>query len=300
MPTSSSTTGSRFAVDLGDLKLSSLDEKQIGTEIQAILLRKVAEMDSGGRSRAANFQDRFPNGTMGFWNPPNGEPGGPPHFPFPWSTPSQPQRALTPEDHTTVMRAIMEHPFEVIHYMDKRDRTPNPSGVAVLEAARQVENIGPHVKTLIDMILELLKSLETTRSRAPAELQRSLDDLRGRLTGRPIDEQISMLRSLRSSYRGQDGIAEGMEVAARILEDGRSSIYSPDHSFYRMLQEGRTRSARAGAVSNIKDADALGAAFGGGVGVLVGGIGAAPGAAGSSAAASAGTAIGELINWIFF
>jgi hypothetical protein len=295
MPTSNSTTGSRFAVDLGDLKLPPIGEKQIAAEIQAIVLRKIAEMDTGGRSRMAKFKDQFPDGTMGFWNPPD---GGPPHFPFPWGTPSQPQReALTPEDHTTVMRAIMDHPFEVLHYMDKKDRTSNASPVAVLEAARQVENIGPHAKTLIERILEILKALEGARSRAPEDYQRSLDDLRGRLTGLPIDDQISTLRSLRSSYRGQDGIAEGMEVAARMLEDGKSSIYSPDHPFYRMLQEGRTRAARK-PIDDIKNADTLGAVAGGGVGVFVGGVGAGPGAAAGGAGASAGAAIVHLINWL--
>jgi hypothetical protein len=105
MPTSSSTTGSRFAVDLGDLKLSPLDEKQVGAEIQATVIRKIAEMDTRGRSRLSRFQDQFPDGTMGLIL----EPNGPPPSPLPWESPSRPQReALTPEDHTTVMRAIME------------------------------------------------------------------------------------------------------------------------------------------------------------------------------------------------
>ena len=92
-----------------------------------------------------------------------------------------------------------------------------------------------------------------------------------------------------------------MEIAARILEDGQDSIYSPDHSFYKLLQEGKgsSRSAAREVLSDMADLDGVGAAAGGAVGSFFGGIGAAPGAVAAGAGASAGAAIGHAIIWLF-
>jgi hypothetical protein len=132
---------------------------------------------------------------------------------------------------------------------------------------------------------------------APADLQRTVDDLRGRLAGRPIDEMISTLRSLKDSYRGQDGIAESMEVAAHVLEDGKSSIYSLDHPFYRILQEGRTRESMRSALHDIAAGDVIGGTVGGVVGAVGGPVTAVGGAVGGAAGGSAGVVIGYLLDW---
>ena len=89
-----------------------------------------------------------------------------------------------------------------------------------------------------------------------------------------------------------------MEFAARILEDGQSSIYSPEFPFYRMLREGKGSRATRSALGDIADIDTVGAAVGGGVGLLAAGIGAGPGAAAGSAGASAGAAIAATIEWL--
>ncbi len=296
MATQNSTAGSRFAVDLGGLKLPSVIEKRVEAEIQAAVLRALAETDLGGRSRLEDLiVGRFPDGTAGMIINVEGEGAW-----LPWKLPGKPLReTLTAEDHTLIVRAIMEHPFEVIQYMNKAERTSDPSPTAVLEAALQVEQIDSYTKDRIRTVLEILPRLEDARKNAPAELQGSLDELRGRLARRPIDEQIRSLRSLKTNYRERDGLAEGMEFAAQILEDGRTTIYSPEFSFYRMLREGKRARAERKPIEDIKDADTLGAVAGGGVGVFVGGIGAGPGAAAGGAGASAGAAIAHAIRWLF-
>ncbi len=294
MANQSSRGGSRFAVDLGDVKLSNVAEKRVEAEIQAVVLRALAETDlRAGRRIDDLVIDKFPDGTLGLWiNPEQGWP--------PWQPVTPSREELTPQDHTAIVKAIMEHPFEVIQYLPKNERTSNPSPTAVLEAALQVEQIDSYTKDRMRMVLEILPKLEEARKNAPADLQRNLDDLQGRFARRSIDEQIGMLRSLKANYRGQEGLEQGIEFAARMLEDGKSSIYSSDFPFYRMLREGpRGRAARR-PIDDIKDADAIGAAAGGGIGVFVGGVGAGPGAAAGGAGASAGAAIAHAIDWLFF
>jgi hypothetical protein len=292
------STGSRFVVDLGSLKLSNVDEKRVESEIQAVVLRVLAENDQGGRSRLANvIIDQVPDGTLGLiFNPVDGDGGG-------WSpwTPSlgSSTKPLTVEDHTMIVRAIMEHPFEVIQYLDKSERTRQPSPMAVLEAALKVEQIDSYTKDRIRAVMDILPLLEDAHRNAPAELKRNLEQLRGRLSRPSIDEQIRTLRSTRSTFRNSDGLAEGMEVAAQILEDGRSTIYSPDFPFNRMLRAGDQTRASRKPIDDIKNADTLGAVGGGGVGVFVGGVGAGPGAAAGGAGASAGAAIAHAILWLF-
>jgi hypothetical protein len=295
MATRRSASGSRFAVDLGDLKLPSVVEKRVEAEIQAVVLRVLAEADFEGRTRLQKFViDRFPDGTLGMIFNPDDAGGGWP----PWGLPTKPRDILTVEDHTLIVRAVMERPFEVIQYMNKKDRTANPSPTAVLEAALQVDQIDSYTKDRISIALDILPRLDEARENAPADLQRSLDEFQGRLARGSIDEQIDMLRSLKTDYRDHDGLTQGVEFAAQMLEDGRSSIYSPDFPFYRMLREGKRGRATRAAVDDIKNADTIGAAIGGGIGVFVGGVGAGPGAAATGGGASAGAAIGHAIRWL--
>lgn len=283
-----SLVGTRFVVDLGDLILPSPLVKRVEAEIRAIVLRILAEMDAGGRSRLPDLLIKdLPGGTAGFVAIEVGSPAT-----------SMPD-VLKPEDHTLIMKAIMERPFEIIQYMNKKDRTSNPSPIAILEATLQVSEISAYIKERIRMVLDILRRLEDGRRNAPSGLQRSVDDLQRRLAGRPIDEQIGMLRDLKSDYRSHEGLPESLEVAAQILEDGRSSIYSPEFPFYRMLNEGKRGRASRKPIDDIKDADVIGATAGGGVGVIVAGVGAAAGAAAGGAGASAGAAIAHVINWLF-
>jgi hypothetical protein len=194
-------------------------------------------------------------------------------------------------DHTLIMKAIMEHPTQVFRSLPDKYKSKtggNPSGKEVLQAALEVEQIDDYTKDRIRAVLDLLPKIEAAQADAPVARKKALDDLRQQLANKTIEEQQSLLRNAaRRSRNREDGLAEGMEVAARILDDGQDTIYSPDHSFYKLLQEGQgtSRTAARDALSDIGSADTIGGAAGGAVGAAVGGVGAGPGAVGASAGA---------------
>lgn len=92
-----SNTGSRFAVDLGEVKLDPLTEKQVETEIRAVVMKALA----GGVGASPSFGaltrfeiERFPDGTMGMVLDPQDDPT----TPFGWRrTSSGPSRKVTDE-----------------------------------------------------------------------------------------------------------------------------------------------------------------------------------------------------------
>ncbi|SFN74786.1 hypothetical protein SAMN05216386_1695 [Nitrosospira briensis] len=296
-----SKSGSRFMVDLGDIKLSRLVEKQVEADIKAVVLRALAESDFIGNRRGQRDPDsipiweKFPGGTLGLWigdQLPIGFPGG-----FPGDT-----GPLTVRDHTLIVNTVMEHPMQVLRNLPEKHKTRGgrPSGREVLQAALQVEQIDDFVKGRMRAVLDLLPKIEEGQANLPESVKRAAEDLRQQLTNKSVDEQRRVLRDpdLRSRHR-DDGFAEGMEVAARILDDGRDSIYSPDHSFYKLLQQGAPRAAARDSLEDTANADTVGAAVGGGVGLVVGGVGAGPGAVAGGAGASLGFVLGTAIGWLF-
>lgn len=298
-------SGSRFIVDLGDFKLPPLVEKQVEAEIRATVLRALAEHGFGGDPRvpqarvASPLWDQFPGQTLGLWP---GWPQGQPPVIFGSGGIAGP---LTVKDHTLIMRAIMENPFELLRHIPSKYRSKNggrPSGTEVLQAALQIEQIEDYTKARIRMVLEGLPELEARQASLPEPAKRAVDDLRQQLANKTITEKLSLLRDagVRSRQRG-DGLADGMEVAARILEDGQDSIYSPDHSFYKLLQKGQgmSRTAARDAVSDISSGDTIGATAGGGGGLVAGGP--AGGAAGAILGGVFGSSVAvgyHLTDWI--
>jgi hypothetical protein len=294
--TTTITAGSRFMVDLGDMKLPEVLESRIEAEIRALVLRILAEFDGGGRSRMAQSTiGRFPDGTMGLVFGPRD--GG--LFSSVFGAGRAQGGALGPNDHTNIVRAVMEHAIDILQYMDSKDRTANPSPIAVLSAALQVEDIDPYTKQRMQMVLDMLPQVEEAARNLSPDVKRVLTELQGQMARRPIGDQIDVLRRSRSRYRDQQGLSEAMEVAAQILEDGRSSIYADDFPFNRMLERGKrgTRGTRM-FKDDIKDADGAGAVVGAAAGAFAAGIGIAPGGAVGAAGASTGWAIGSAFNWL--
>lgn len=283
-----SQSGSRFTVDLGSIKLPAVLEKQVETDIRAVVLRALANVDFGGTSRlSSSIFDRFPGRTLGLWLDPDAAPpevGGP----------------LLPQDHTIILREIMNHPVPILKYLKFKPGGPKPTGPEVLEAALQVEQIDPYTKERIRAVLEILPKLEDAMAKAPKTANRDLANLQRLLVGQPIQEQVRILRDLdvRSSLV-TDGMGEAMEAAAQLLMDGASSIYSPDSGFNRALAEGQPQAVAKDAVDTVKDADTIGATGGGLAGTLLPGVGTAAGAAAGGAGASAGAAIAEFVLWLW-
>lgn len=297
--------GSRFVVDLGDFKLPALVEKQVESEIRATVLRALAESGFGGDLRAPHGRvsnpiwDQFPGQTLGLWP---GWPNQPPIFSGPGG--SEVGGTLQVGDHTLIMRAIMENPRQVLRYLPGKFKVkngPRPTGSEVLQAALQVDQIDDYAKSRIQKVLEILPEIEARQASLPESVKRSVDELREQLANKTVAEKRAILRDpgVRSRHR-EGGLAEGMEYAARMLEDGESSIYSPDSSFYRMLQDGKpfSRAAARDAISDIGSMDTIGATAGGAIGSVAGGVGAGPGAVAGGAGASAGAAVVHLVDWV--
>ncbi len=296
-------TGSRFVVDLGNVKLPPLVERQVEAEIQAIVLRELAEnqLDNNGSSqRKPTIWETFPDQTRGLWptypkNPPaiSGAAGGGP---------------FTVQDHTLIMRSVMDNALQIIRRLPGKYKSkggPPPTGAVVLEAALKVKEIDPAVKARIREMLPIGRRLEESKSNLPQAAKRALDDLQQRLARETGRGKLRVLRDRNNRMR-IDGVdlTASMELTAQILEDGESSIYSPDHSFYRMLNRS---SATARPIDIIKDADAGGGTIGGFVGTWFspefGDIGIAGGAATGATFTSAGAVIGiaayEIYDAIF-
>ncbi len=292
--------GSRFVVDLGDVKLPPLVEKKVEVEIQSVALRALAENSASGQRAGQptvipSIWDKFPGQTLGLWP---GYPDNPPDIIFG----SGGGGPLVVNDHTIIMRAIMEHPIQVIRYLPSQYKSktgPRPSGTEVLQAALQVNQIDSYTKARIRAVLDILPQIEEGHAALPQSVKESVDNLRQQLANKTLGEQRGMLRDagLRSRYREHRGITEGMEIAARFLEDGQDSIYSPDHSFYKLLGEGQglSRAAARDVISDIGSFDTIGATAGGAIGSAAGGIGAAPGAVAAGAGASVGAAVGHAL-----
>ncbi|MFE5795521.1 hypothetical protein ACFQ8C_23495 [Streptomyces sp. NPDC056503] len=293
--------GSRFVVDLGGVKLPAILEKQVETDIRAVVLSALSESEGAAARRLPDsIFDRFPNRTLGLWLDPDVP------FPDPWGP-------LGPKDHTLILREVLSRPVQVIRYLDLKDGQARPTGEEVLEAALQVEQIDDYTKERMRAVLELLPRLEEARAGLPRSVQQELRGLQRKLEQAPgVEGKVRLLRDpgLRSAKDTEGYVDAGLEQAALILEDGASTIYAPDFSFYRLLSEGRGDGGGGGGTTvmakesngdleDTANADAVGAAAGGGAGLALAGVGAAAGAAAGAAGASLGWAIGSFLAWLF-
>ena len=204
-----------------------------------------------------------------------------------------------------IVKEIMTYALQILQVLGVGKGDPKPSGIEVLEAALELDEIDPYVKERIRMALKILRQLEgpqfkEIQSKAKAERRKVLATVEEAISGQSLPEQVRRLRvTARDKLSRRILSAQVLEQVADILEDGAGTIYSPDFSFYRTLRSG-VSAKKKDAVDTIKDADAIGATAGGFVGTLIEpGGGTAACAAAGGAGASAGAAIGELINWLF-
>jgi hypothetical protein len=289
-----STAGSRFVVDLGSVKLSTIAEKQVETQIRAVVLQALAETNFGAQARLSpSIFDLFPGRTLGLWLDPDAQ--------IPWSA-----GPLQPQDHTLIVAQVMKYPFHILRALGVGKGDPAPSGREVLEAALDVDEIDPFTKERIAIVLDVLTKIEPVIAKPTREMKRSVAYVEDLLAGRSLTEQVRMLRDPAVRTRSSTGpgpdpdwLHEILEWILMMLEDGAATIYSPDFGFQKIVQSGHAVARERDTVDTIKDADAIGATGGGFAGTIIPGVGTAAGAAAGGAGASAGAAIGELINWLW-
>jgi len=309
--TSPQAMGSRFLVDLGDVKLPELLEKQVETEIQSVVLRALAEGDFGFALAARThlpIWNRFPGHTLGLWIGPEDE------APV-WPSPSVPMTGapLTISDHTLIVTTVMKHALSIARALpaEVKVRGETPAGSLVLKAALRVADIDRETKQRIRAVLAILPMLEEAMTKAPASVRTFIDRLKLQLEGKSVDEQREVFRLECLNRKEDDGLAIGMRTAIDMLDHGNDTIYSRDFDFYTWLTNflnhlfpttgnGSTGViARDSVLSGTSSADTVGATAGGAVGAAVAGVGAAPGAVALGAGMSAGYLIGSFIKWLF-
>lgn len=284
--------GSRFVVDLGEVRLPALTEKQVETEIRSVVLAALAEAPEVTAMRFdRSIFGRFPGSTLGLWLDPQGQ--------SPWV----PNGPLGPEDHTLVVGQFMAYPFQVLRAVGATPGQQRPTGREIMEAMLDVDEIDQLAKTRLKLMIDGLGQLEPELAKPPRELRKANAMISDLLAGKSISEQIHAFRdaALRPPEPAPDWLREVLAWISHMLEDGASTIYNRDHSFHRTLApdaSGGTRREKD-SVDNIKDGDALGAAAGGMAGSLIPALGTATGAACVGGGMSLGVALGELIDWLF-
>lgn len=283
--------GSRFIVDLGNVTLPPIVEKQVETEIRGVVLKTLAASDFAARARLSHsIFDQFPGRTLGLWLDPDNQ--------IPW-----PAGPLDVPDHTLVVREMMTHPFHVLRALGLSKGDPPPSGRDVLEAMLDVDVIDPFAKERIREMLKVLDQIEPALATLSREQKRVVSYVEKLIAGRPLAEQVRLLRDATKHPNPPepDVTPQVMERIAMMLEHGASTIYSRDFTFHRLLSSGGGGGGVIfkDTVDHIKDADAIGAAAGGLVGTLAPVVGTAAGAAAAGGGASLGYAVAALIDWLW-
>lgn len=215
---------------------------------------------------------------------------------------------LTVKDHTLIMGALMSNPLQVVRHLPRKYKTKKgirPPGSVVLSSALQVKEIDRATKARIRMVLKALPKFERGVDRLSTTQKQTLQELRKLLARRrTIDDKCRVFRNPRLLNRHlDDGLAHGMETAARMLEDGRRTIYSPDHPFFKWGSRGSGASgstAREVTFGDLADTDGVLGAAGGAIGLgFAGPGGAAVGAVIGGAGASAGFALAWIVDSIW-
>src|SRR5207302_17639 len=132
------TEGSRFVVDLGSVKLPPIVEKQVETDIRAVVLKALADEPFAARTALPPWIfNHFPGRTLGLWMDPDAH--------IPW----EPTGPLDPTDHTLIVGQVMQYPLQVVRSLGVTTGQAPPTGREVLEAMLDVPEIDPTAKARI-------------------------------------------------------------------------------------------------------------------------------------------------------
>lgn len=225
-------------------------------------------------------------------------------------------QVLSVRDHTTIVKAAIANAENLRRLLPG---TRKPSGLVVLKTLLKIDSISPTTKDRMQVVLTVVEALERQKVRLPAKASKAV---------REISDQVSATKSVAEMIRGLkkaiadkryadiEGMDQALSLAIGILEDGLSSIYSPD---YYLRVFGRKGAKDRGQVTvmthEIAKEDVKGAvtgATGGCAAGVVGGSVTLPivgqltgcaslgvlGGAGAAALGSLGEAVGALWDWL--
>jgi hypothetical protein len=197
---------------------------------------------------------------------------------------------FTAQDHTKLVRAVMEKPLHVIKYLDLPPGR-EPTTQEVLEAALQVRSFDPATKARLKDAAAAFAGLEQERSRDEVAFNERQGRVRAATDGKPVEEKIAALGDLLAREDLDERSVAGLRFARDILVDGADSIYASESAFNELLPDASAAGAEASAApasghttgaQQVAQVDAEVASHGGGSSVE----GAAAGAASIGAAVS--------------
>ena len=224
---------------------------------------------------------------------------------------------LSVRDHTTIVKAAIANAETLRRLLPA---TRKPAGPLVLRTLLKVDSVSPRTKDRIQTVLSVVEALERLRVRLPAKAAKAVREVSDQVsTAKSVTEIIRGLKkaNVEKRYADIEGMEQGLSLAVGILEDGLSSIYSPDYyrkAFGRKgaagqvvpftLIVGVAKEDTKGAVSGAVVGCAVGLAGGSvalpGAGTAVGCIGVGEvGALGGAVAGSVGEVVGAIWDWIF-
>jgi hypothetical protein len=218
------------------------------------------------------------------------------------------------QEHTQVTKAILDNYPAVLSQPTLKKLAKmkqEPTDTEVFIAALKVKEIDRSSKNLIRQILSDLPKVKEGEKEIGEVDRNALAELKKRLDhADSITEMMEVLKDINREYGGVDrrNLRFGLKVANQMLEDGSSTIYSPDYKAYKDLppprDEGQDRRVLAKSVAREDIEGAVAGAVGGALagGLATGGPGALPGAGvgalGGGAGKSAAALVGKLLDWL--
>ncbi len=190
------------------------------------------------------------------------------------------EEKLTVNDHTMIMKFILEHPVEVKHWLKRRGRSGKIVPEEVLNFISKTAITRSNSR--ISMVAKRAASIANSRTRVA--LRKESSELIKRIRSAKNIEEIESILKEAASTRGAS--VSGSEVALLIIKDGiKNGIYSPSsYSAYMPRKKGRgIFGAIADELLDTAKDDAVGAI----VGAVVGPEGAVAGAIAASSSSVA-------------
>lgn len=135
---------------------------------------------------------------------------------------------LTTEDHTAILKAIIEHFPDVIKTLRTNGKTVPYTGQEMLSAANAALPLGEPVQSRIAAALRTLDVLATAYGSSPVWLIRTVDAIIMQLSQTDPPATARALKAKGEEYKkaGDTVLADALALAAKLVQEGTATVYS--------------------------------------------------------------------------
>jgi hypothetical protein len=157
-------------------------------------------------------------------------------MPYQLTLAKNPNLRITAHDHTLIMQQLMERSDEVATLAGWKTTPAGNGRMSALEAVRKLPGLPVGLVDKLDVMIANLPALQQAQSRVSAAARAKAETLKRELrTQKDVAGMLAFLRGALQSNRftGDKALAVGVRMAVEVLEDGMSTIYSPNYPFYR-------------------------------------------------------------------